>query len=269
MDDLPVLPEPPGGAMFPRPAFVAARLLGQDVGTPVERAAAEAAAREAPECVAVLQDTDTFRVRALHYLAIHRMRQLIVAGGGIWTSPVAADLAAQIGAGTRTVFVDDDAETTRFLTGRLDGQGTAVAVTADLTDPDEVFDHPALQGLLDLHQPVGLVLIGTLSRIAARVDTQPTLAHYILRLPPGSLLAASAWTFDGLLGADRERWRRHARVHDIGDGWSSRDVFTEDLEDVELMAPGITAARDWAPAHRAGAGPSWPPRVYAAIGRPR
>ena len=269
MTEQAAMPIPAGGVLFPRAAFVIALVLGQDVGTEVERAAAAALAHDAPDCVVAFQNADLFRQRALRQMAAHGVGQVVIVGGGMSTPPAARDLARQISAGTRVVFVDDDPDITGFLSERLRGQDTAAAITADLTDPDAVFDHPGLTGLLNLREPVGLLLVGIVDRLAGQVDTLPMLAHYILRMPAGSLLAATTTTLDGMSPAEGARWQQHVRVHGLPDGQMSRDDFAAHLEDLHLLPPGITAARDWLPGPRTNPSSSAVPRVYAAIGHVR
>ncbi|MDR7277698.1 SAM-dependent methyltransferase [Catenuloplanes atrovinosus] len=259
---------PGGGSLAPRPAFVAAALAGLPVGSESERTAAAALARDLPEYVEAQLETDVFRRRALRELAQQRICQIVVVGGGICTAEVAVALTARISAGARVAFVDDDRQISAHLRARLVGYGTTVAVTADLTNPDTVLDHPALRDVIDLRAPVGLMLIGAVDRLAGRADTPSILARYIRRLPAGSLLAVTAGTLDGLPDTDRARWHHHTRHHLPHAGISAAD-FAAALEGLDLLGPGITAARDWTPGHDARAHPAAVPRVYAAIGRTR
>jgi hypothetical protein len=78
----------------------------------------------------------------------------------------------------------------------LAGSGTTSIVLADLRDPGAILTHPKISGLIDIRQPVALLLVAILHFIADVEDPARILAAFRDALPAGSYLALSHATAD-------------------------------------------------------------------------
>jgi hypothetical protein len=119
------------------------------------------------------------------------------------------------------------------------GDGLA-AFQGDLTDPDAVLADPELAKVLDLTQPVGVILGGVAHFLPAAVMRAATAA-YVARIRPGSWLMISAG---------------HAEDQDtnseLGPAYTAADVFRHSHEEftsffagTEIVPPAIVEARRW------------------------
>jgi hypothetical protein len=78
----------------------------------------------------------------------------------------------------------------------LAGNQDAIAIQADLHAPREILDHPALNALLDLSQPIALLLVAVLHFFPDEEDPASLVAVLRDALAPGSYLVISHGTTD-------------------------------------------------------------------------
>jgi hypothetical protein len=78
------------------------------------------------------------------------------------------------------------------------GSGLPTMVTADLRDPDAVLGHPDLLALIHDGEPTGLLMTAVMHFVAPGSDPWGIVARYVASLAPGSYLALSHVTADGL-----------------------------------------------------------------------
>ena len=86
--------------------------------------------------------------------AVHRHR------AGLPTQGNTHDLVQQAAPGARVVYVDNDPMVLAHGRVLLGDSANTTIVMADLRDPDSVLSHPDLLALIDLREPVGLLLTG-------------------------------------------------------------------------------------------------------------
>jgi hypothetical protein len=96
------------------------------------------------------------------------------------------------------VYVDNDPMVCAYAGEFLCGNGTTAVVTADLREPDSVLNDPVLRALIDLDQPAGLLMTAVLHFVADDADPWALAARYASALAPGSYLALSHITHEGL-----------------------------------------------------------------------
>jgi hypothetical protein len=151
------------------------------------------------------------------------------------------------------VYVDNDPVVVKHAQALLEDDDTQTAVIeADMRDPAAIMNHPRLTGLIDLGQPVAILLLFTLV-----VIPDDEVAHRIVRefretVAPGSYLAighsvsdlcpettaklASLFQDDGMVsdGPRRDQLRTKADVERLFEGLS-------------LIEPGVVYIVDWWP----------------------
>ena len=80
----------------------------------------------------------------------------------------------------------------------LAGVPNVTLITADLRDPDALLGHPAVRSMIDFTEPAGLLMTAVLPFVSDDSDPWGLLARYVAALAPGSYLALSHATSDGL-----------------------------------------------------------------------
>jgi hypothetical protein len=96
------------------------------------------------------------------------------------------------------VYVDNDPMVRAYAAELLSADETTAVVTADLREPDALLNDPALRALIDFGQPAGLLMTAVLHFVADGSDPWGLVARYVGALAPGSYLALSHITYEGL-----------------------------------------------------------------------
>ena len=187
-----------------------------------------------------VQQNRRFLGRAVRYLAREAgIRQFLDIGTGLPTMGSVHEVAREVAPDSRVVYVDNDPVAVSHASVLLsDGPGVVVA-GADLTSPDDVLSDPTVSSVIDLAQPVCVILASVLHFIDPETAGR-LVSGYAERVPPGSWVALSVGSTDdeGLIDRARGSYTMSAWNH------GPRE-FTAWLDGLDLLPPGITEARRW------------------------
>jgi hypothetical protein len=213
------------------------------------------------------RENRAFLQRAVRFLAASAgIRQFIDIGTGIPSAGNVHEVAKRAGHPARVVYVDNDPIVHVHASALLTGDGNTGIVLADLREPEKILSHPGLKELIDLNQPVALLLIAVMHFIASSEAPARIVATFREALPPGSYLALSHGTSDfhpgdtvNVAAAVYDKataplvLREHADVLRFFDGF-------------DLVEPGLVQVPLWRSDHQ-------PPRdlrkiaIYGGVGR--
>ncbi|HET9657458.1 MAG TPA: SAM-dependent methyltransferase [Kineosporiaceae bacterium] len=218
--------------------------LGGKDNFAVDREAAESVARAVPATRLVAMANRQFLVNAVRAMSEAGVRQFIDLGTGIPTSPNVHEIARDYHPDARVVYVDYDPVVLVHNRALLSKHKGVVTIMQDLRQPSAVLSDPALQGLIDFSEPVGLLCIAVLHFVG--LDLAPEImTQYRKVMMPGSYLAVSAASFEGLpLSTVRE-------LESIYSGSNANLVFRTQsqieqlFEGFELLDPGLTLVTRW------------------------
>jgi S-adenosyl methyltransferase len=193
-------PAPPGvDPTIPSPARIYDYVLGGTHNFPADRAAAEQIRAQSPDLEDAAWVNRSFHQRTARWMARQQgIRQFIDIGSGLPTQDNTHGVVQRVAPGTRVVYVDNDPMVAAYASELLAGDGTTSVITADLRDPDAVLAAPALRRLIDLGRPAGLLMTAVLQFVADESDPWALVARYLAALAPGSYLALSHVTHEGL-----------------------------------------------------------------------
>jgi hypothetical protein len=185
--------EPPdAGLGMPNVARIYDYLLGGKSHLAADRDAAKCLRAQIPEIQDAAWANRGFLLRAVRWLASEgRIRQFIDIGSGLPTQNNTHDVAAKLAHDARVVYVDNDPIVRVHTEALLTGIGGVQVITADARDPEAVLGNGQLGALIDLAEPVGLLMVAVLPFIGGDVDPAALIRRYLGRLAPGSYLAAS------------------------------------------------------------------------------
>jgi S-adenosyl methyltransferase len=144
------------------------------------------------------KENRNFVGRATRALVELGVTQFLDVGTGIPTSPNLHETAQAIAPDAKVVYVDNDPVVlahARALMISTD-EGTTAYVDADIREPEQILATPELVRVLDLGQPVGLMLIAVLMLVADEDDPWGKVAALRDALPSGSYLALTHPTQD-------------------------------------------------------------------------
>jgi hypothetical protein len=191
---------PPGvDPSTPSPARMYDYVLGGTHNFLADRQAAERVRAQSPDLEDAAWVNRAFHQRAARWMAGQQgIRQFIDIGSGLPTLGNTHDVVQEIAPSARVVYVDIDPMVRAYASELLADDGTTAVVTADLRDPGRVLADPGLRALIDFDEPAGLLLTAVLHFVADSSDPWGLVARYLAALAPGSYLALSHGTFQGL-----------------------------------------------------------------------
>lgn len=214
----------------------------------VDREAAETALRHVPQAREILEENRAFLNRATRVLAADGITQFLDLGSGLPGTGNLGDVARAVHPHARIVFVDFDpmvAVHGRALVAAADPAHTAV-VEADVRRPEEVLADSELCRVLDLEQPVAIIMNSLLHFIAPEEDPRGIVDGFLAAVPPGSALVISHITDGGRpvqAEAAVRAWDQATSKMYMRDEDEIRALFSG----TELMEPGIVPRPLWRP----------------------
>lgn len=216
----------------PTPAGMYDHYLGGTTNSAADRAAAERVRQRVPEIGDAAWANRGFLTRATKWCADQGIRQFIDLGAGLPTQNPVHQVVQ--GTGSHVVYVDIDpwvAEQARPLLLKVPG---AAAITADLRDPTQVLSDIA--GLIDLREPVALLMVAVLHFVSDADDPWRIVRSYLGALAPGSYLVLSHATTDH---------QPDEVVHRLRDVYTTatEQLYLRTLREVERFFTGLDLVR--------------------------
>jgi SAM-dependent methyltransferase len=231
----------------PSPARVYDALLGGSHNFEVDRRAAQHGTAMVPDLPTGAAANRRFLRRAVSFLAASGIRQFVDIGAGIPTVGNTHEVVQEIDPSCRVVYVDIDAVAVAHAKSILRGNDRAVSIRGDFRTPEVMMDSVKQTGLIDLSQPVGLLMVALLHLVPDRDRPAEAVATLREMVAPGSHLVISHMTNDERVD---ETARLSAEV-------AQRDrvslVFRPGTEieaffgDFSLVPPGLTRVSQWRP----------------------
>jgi hypothetical protein len=203
-----------------------------------------------PSARTAARENRAFMGRAVQFLAGEAgVRQFLDIGTGLPTADNVHQVAQAVAPSARIVYADNDplvlAHARALLTSSPEGR--TAYIQADLRDPESILASPTLRQVLDLSQPVALMLVAILHFILDEDKPGDIIATLLGALPSGSYLVATHVTGEH----DREAWARIERAYrDGGVGGQVRDSgdFARlAFRGLELVPPGVVLVSEWRP----------------------
>jgi hypothetical protein len=245
--------EPTQERSAPRPA-TAARiydyLLGGVHNFPADRDVAEKVIEGVPFAREAARANRAFLGRLVRYLAAQGVDQFIDIGSGIPTQGNVHEILREVRPEARVVYVDIDPLAVAESLDLLEGNPRATAVRGDLRDPGPILTHSELLRVLDLDQPVGLLLIAVLHFVPDDAQAYGAVERLRRELAPGSYLGISHGATETAPDDVQQTSAGHAYNQRTTTGSAkprNREEFAAFFGDWELVEPGIAWLSDWRP----------------------
>ena len=224
-------------------------MLGGTHNFPADREAAQQVVQVWPLAPALARTNRAFLRRVVGTLTHAGINQFLDLGSGIPTAGNVHELAPQ----ARVVYVDIDPVAVAESQEILQGHDGATALRGDLREPAAILDHPEVRRLLDLGQPVGLLLVAVLHFVNEDDVAYDVVARLMAELAPGSHLVVSHAALPEIADDDLR-----ASVDDAQGIYRSRTATPLALRDragvtrffdgLELVEPGLVWVPQWRPA---------------------
>jgi hypothetical protein len=253
----------PKGVDITRPSI--ARIYDYYLGGKTNWMADEIFAEKVIKQLPIVQDmalaNRQFLNRAVAYLCDSGVRQFLDIGAGVPSVGNTHQVADSVAQGCRVVYVDNEPIAVAHARDLLDRGGDPdrqTMIEADLRDPDDLWSKALDSGLLDPDEPVGLLMIAVLHIAQPHqvdgTELGPTaVARYRELVPPGSYLAISHATDDGIPPQQAEQLNKVIEMYEKSSGSAilrTRDQIAEFMGDFEVVDPGMAWTPEWHPEYQ-------------------
>ncbi|HEX3592434.1 MAG TPA: SAM-dependent methyltransferase [Pseudonocardiaceae bacterium] len=251
---------PPEGVDLDRPSV--ARIydyyLGGTSNWAIDREFGDKVKEAFPLAVSAARANRQFLFRVVRHLMRLGVRQFVDLGAGLPTMDHTHSVADAYERGAaRVVYVDNEPVAVAHSQILLEQQGDPrrhTAINADLRAPARLWQQVLDTGLIDLNQPIGLLMIAVLhvrqSDEHGRDIGDDLVGRYRNLLPSGSYLAISHATAEGVPTAIAGQMVELKALYDSSSSpvlWRTHQEIATLFGDFELLEPGLTWTPSWHP----------------------
>mgnify|MGYP002401073061 CR=1 FL=1 len=250
-------------------------LLGGKDNFAADREAAAVALRTVPQMGWLARANRGFLNRAVRVCAEAGIRQFLDIGAGLPTQDNVHQVAQRTDPGAHVVYVDNDAVVVSHGRALLAEDERTAVIEGDLLQPEEILRSDRLHALIDLDQPVALLVVAILHFIPDEAGPAAAVARLRDALAPGSFLVLSHTEFPREHAVGTKQLSEETRA--LGQTYRSRPMgparsraeIAEFFGDFELLEPGVTEVWNWRPAGESVVNPSDVVSVVGGVARKR
>ncbi|MBQ0926093.1 SAM-dependent methyltransferase [Saccharopolyspora endophytica] len=231
--------------------------LGGRANYAVDRVFGEKALERYPFVAPAAKANRLFLHRVVRYLCKQGIRQFIDIGSGVPTMGSTHQVADELVDDANCVYVDNEPVAvahSRILLEEEEVTDRHCVLHADLREPDELWKQIEDSGVIDVEQPVALLLIAVLH------VTQPgpngedigpqAVARFRELMPEGSYLVITHGTADDVPDKRKREMAEFGKMYDKSATpviWRPHDEIESFFGDYELVEPGCTWTPLWHP----------------------
>ena len=224
--------------------------LGGSHNFAVDRETARAIETIYPGMVGAARANRSFLRRAVRYLCARGVDQFLDLGSGIPTVGNVHEIAQRTNPDARVVYVDVEPVAVAHSIAMLAKNDQAVAVLADLRDPDAVLTDPEVRAALDFDRPIGVLLAASLHFVPDSDGPHAVVARYLDAVCPGSYLAISHGSLEGIPQDSVTSGERVQAVYQRTDAQlvlrSTSDI-ARFFDGLDVVDPGVVLLPEWRP----------------------
>jgi hypothetical protein len=242
-------------------------LLGGKDNFEADRRAAAKLLEAVPGAAVAARDNRAFLCRAVRYLAREAgVSQFLDIGTGLPTAGSVHEIARACDVRRlRVVYADYDAVVVRHAEALLADSLNVAVVRADLRHPRDLLAEPAVRTMIDLAQPVAVLLVAVLHFLDDTEDPWSIVNQLKDRMAPGSYLVISHVTADNITPQAARQARDAYQGASAPGVPRTRAQIARFFGGLDMVSPGLVNISGWRPDEigpPAGTG-----LFYAGIGR--
>ncbi|MGH3342290.1 MAG: SAM-dependent methyltransferase [Carbonactinosporaceae bacterium] len=171
--------------------------LGGKDHYPADRDAAEEVLKVVPDIRTFALQNRAFLQRAVRFLAGEvGIRQFLDVGAGLPSAGNVHEVAQGTAPDTRVVYVDNDPVVLAHGRNMLHGVENTTILRYDLQNPEGILADGSLRNLLDLTEPVAVLLVAVVHFVTDAESPADIVRRLMDPLPSGSYLALTHGTAD-------------------------------------------------------------------------
>lgn len=240
----------------PNAARIYDALLGGSTNYATDRLFAEQMVRDFPIVKTLAWVNRDFLGRAVQYCARQGVTQFLDLGSGVPTAGNVHEIADEVNAETRCVYVEFEPVAAAHCRLVLEDQGDPqrhAIVEDDMLNVEEVWAKALATGVLDPTQPIALIMAAMLHYVPSENGVHAAVRRYRELLPPGSHLVLSHATKTGVpedLLCSLAKMEAHFATSSTPMYFRDRQVIAEFFGDFDMVEPGLVWLPQWHPAER-------------------
>jgi len=230
----------------PNAARVYDYILGGQLNYAVDRMFAEQVLAAQPNARERARLNRQWLRRAIRFGMDQGIRQFLDIGSGMPTVGHVHEVAQAVDERARVVYVDNEPIAVAHSEIVLEDNENAAMVHADAEFPDDVLEHDITEMMLDLDQPVMVVMALFVHFIPDERNPAELIAAYRDALAPGSYLALSSATYEQQSeGTARAVAMYQKSANPVTP--RSADELRALVDGFEIVDPGIVFIPEWRP----------------------
>jgi hypothetical protein len=218
-----------------------------------DREAARKVIEAMPDAPLIARVNRSFLGRAVRFLVARGIRQFLDIGSGVPTAGNVHEIAQGLAPDARVVYVDVDPVAVTHARQMLEGNDQATAIVADLRRPADLLgllEHPHRPAVLDLSQPVGLLMVSMLHFVPGEGTYQMVAALRDV-LAAGSYLAISHPITEAVDARTASQVQEVYQQTTTPGGLRTRAEVQRFFDGFVLVPPGLVWVAQWRPEDRA------------------
>ncbi|MGV9680965.1 SAM-dependent methyltransferase [Nocardia sp. NPDC003482] len=221
-------------------------LLGGKDNYAVDREIGDFFIKDLPGSVAIAYANRQALIRAVGDIARDGIDQFIDFGSGLPTADNVHQVAQRHTPGAHVVYVDNDPIVLAHGRALLATDTNTTVFTADLRDPQGIFDSDEVQRLIDFTRPVGLIFSAILHHLNDDEDPAGLVRWWVDKVPSGSEVYISHFRS----GYNAETQLAEQKLQgSFGRGrWRTDEEILALFGDLEVLEPGLRNCTEWRPA---------------------
>lgn len=213
-----------------------------------DRAVAEKLLVVFPDLFVSAQANRGFLRRAVTYLVAQGIDQFLDIGSGIPTMGNVHEVAQAGNPEARVVYVDVEPVAVAHCRTMLEGNDRAVAIRADVQEPEAILAHSEVRRLLDLRRPLGLLLVSMLHYVVDDDVALRSVDRLCQGAAPGSYIVVAHPTSVKLEGETGSQEEGIDIFRSAGDTvLRTRELILRFFGDWVLVEPGLVLSPLWRP----------------------
>ncbi len=250
--------------MVPNPARMYDYMLGGVANFAADRAAVDELVRTNPQAKVQARANRAFLRRVVRHLVDAGVRQFLDLGSGMPTAGHVHQVARRVAPDARVVYVDSEPVAVTASQQVLADEPGVVLLQEDLRNAGRVLHHPRLRAVLDLDQPVAVLMFAVVHFVHDDAEAADLVASYRDTTAPGSWLAVSHVCADDnpVLREVEERYRQTSLPYRSRHQPEIAALF----DGYQLVEPGVVYVEDWHPDPAEPPDPA-PPAVAGGLAR--
>jgi hypothetical protein len=188
-----------------------------------------------------------FLRRAVKFLCQQGVDQFLDIGSGIPTSGNVHEVAQKINPAAHVVYVDIDPIAVIHSQAILKDNPNASIIQEDIHNIAGILTHPTFTALIDLHRPVGVMLLSVLHFVVDEGQLQSILGILRENLPSGSFVAISHYSVEGVSSDTIARISRFSGSTKTPAVSRTLAETSRLFDGFELLEPGVVRVQFWHP----------------------